>query len=90
MLEDFIQHNQFKESIARYQHHDPHLKKLKNIPFIYHSPLLDEENFHKPGIFIITGGRQVGKTTFLKQFILASLQKKKYTRKQYYSLPESL
>ncbi len=37
----------------------------------------NEKNFHNPGVYFITGGRQVGKTTFLKQFILHLLEKKK-------------
>lgn len=75
MYEDFALHNQFKESITRFEKHDPHLKKISNLPLIYHSPLLNEPCFHGPGIYLITGGRQVGKTTFLKQFILNLLQK---------------
>ena len=43
---------------------------------IYHSPLLVEQTFDIPGIYLITGGRQIGKTTFLKQFILKILNQK--------------
>jgi predicted AAA+ superfamily ATPase len=76
MLEELAIHNQFKESIDRYRDHDPHLKRLKDQPFVYHSPLLEEPKFHQPGIYLITGGRQIGKTTFLKQFILDLLIKR--------------
>jgi predicted AAA+ superfamily ATPase len=77
MFEEFAIHNQFKESLIRYSKHDPHLKKINALPIIYHSSLLTEPNFHNPGIYVITGGRQVGKTTFLKQFILHLLAEKK-------------
>lgn len=77
MNEEFIIHNQFKESLSRYRHHDPHLKKIKGLSLVYHSPLLEESKLHNPGIYLITGGRQVGKTTFLKQFILRLLEKRK-------------
>ena len=77
MFEEFAVHNQFKESLFRYQRKDPHLKKLKSLPLVYYSPLLNEPDFNNPGIYLITGGRQVGKTTFLKQFILKLLQKQK-------------
>lgn len=77
MSEEFVIHNQFKESLSRYRQHDPHLKKIKDLPLIYHSPLLEEFKLYNPGIYLITGGRQVGKTTFLKQFILRLLEKRK-------------
>ncbi len=70
MIDELDIHNQFKESLSRYQEYDPHLKRLKNMPLVYRSPLLDEPGFTNPGIYLITGGRQIGKTTFLKQFIL--------------------
>ncbi len=38
-------------------------------PFSYVSPLINAMEFLEPGILMITGGRQVGKTTFLKQFL---------------------
>ncbi|NQT28340.1 MAG: ATP-binding protein [Candidatus Omnitrophica bacterium] len=77
MSEEFVIHNQFKESLSRYRQHDPHLKKIKGLPLVYHSPLLEEPKLRNPGIYLITGGRQVGKTTFLKQFILGLLEKRK-------------
>ncbi|MGD2084841.1 MAG: ATP-binding protein [Candidatus Aminicenantes bacterium] len=77
LLDELEIHNQFKESIARFKENDPHLKRLKNLPLVYHSSLLDEQAFHTPGIYLITGGRQIGKTTFLKQFILKLLVQEK-------------
>ncbi|NIM18261.1 MAG: AAA family ATPase [Candidatus Aminicenantes bacterium] len=76
MFEELDIHNQFNESITRYKEHDPHLKRLSGLPLVYHSPLLDEPIFDIPGIYLITGGRQIGKTTFLKQFILKLLTEK--------------
>ena len=75
MIDELDIHNQFKESLTRYKKHDPHLKKLADLPLVYHSPLLEETVFHSPGIYLITGGRQIGKTTFLKQLILNLLKK---------------
>jgi hypothetical protein len=69
-------HNQFRESLSRYREYDPHLKRLKDLPMVYHSPLLAEQTFDTPGIYLITGGRQIGKTTFLKQLILKFLEQK--------------
>ena len=76
MLDELEIHNQFKESFSRYLDFDPHLRRLKEIPFIFESPLLTENPFHVAGIYQITGGRQIGKTTFLKQFIKHLLEKK--------------
>ena len=76
MLEELEIHNQFRESVARFNDHDPHLKRLKNLALVYHSPMLEEAVFDSPGIYLITGGRQIGKTTFLKQFILKLLTQK--------------
>jgi len=76
MLDEFEIHNQFKESFSRYLDFDPHLRRLKENPFIFESPLLKENPFHMAGIYQITGGRQIGKTTFLKQFIKHLLEKK--------------
>ncbi|MBL7072660.1 MAG: ATP-binding protein [Candidatus Omnitrophica bacterium] len=77
MFEEFLIHNQFKESVTRYRNFDPHLKKIKNLSFKYQSSLIDAPEFHIPGIYLITGGRQVGKTTFIKQLILKLLTKGK-------------
>lgn len=77
MFDEFLIHNQFKESIKRYKEFDPHLRKIKPLPFRYESSLINEPSLHIPGIYLITGGRQVGKTTFLKQFILSLLTKNK-------------
>ncbi|MFH1846289.1 MAG: ATP-binding protein [Candidatus Omnitrophota bacterium] len=77
MFEDFLIHNQFKESIIRYKDFDPHLKKIKGLPFKYQSSLINKPEFYIPGVYLITGGRQVGKTTFIKQFILMLLTEKK-------------
>src|SRR3990167_5038491 len=77
MIEQFEIHNQFWESIGRFKNFDPHLKKLENMPLRYRSPLIEEKTLTKSGIYVITGGRQVGKTTFLKQMILKLLEEKR-------------
>lgn len=76
MIEELDIHNQFKESLSRFKNFDPHLKRISNVPYVYRSPLLGEENFHSSGIYLITGGRQVGKTTFLKQFIVKLVEER--------------
>lgn len=46
---------------------DPHLSALAELPLVYRFPLLDRLPRTIPGVYSITGGRQVGKTTLLKR-----------------------
>jgi predicted AAA+ superfamily ATPase len=62
-------HNLFKKDIDLYIKNDPYLSGLKEYKYIFRSPLEKELPIHTPGIYIITGARQVGKTTFLKLLI---------------------
>lgn len=73
-FEHFEIHNLFKSSLDEFKARDPHLRRIASLPFNYLSPLAEAPNFKIPGIYLITGGRQVGKTTFLKQYILQLLE----------------
>ncbi len=75
-LEDFQIHNLFKYNISEFKARDAHLLRIAKLPFKYLSPLAQVSNFNEPGIYLVTGGRQVGKTTFLKQYILQLLEDK--------------
>lgn len=77
-FDDFQTHNLFKYSLAEFKARDPQLQRIAKLPFHYLSPLALEPNFKKPGIYLLTGGRQVGKTTFLKQYILQRLEKDRF------------
>ncbi len=48
---------------------DPHLRRLRAQPLIYRFPLLDRLPRNQPGIYTVGGGRQIGKTTLLKQWM---------------------
>lgn len=74
-FEKFSIHNQHWEGIARFADFDPHLRRLKGLPFVYESKLIDSFPYETPGVYVIGGGRQVGKSTFLKQSILSLLKK---------------
>jgi hypothetical protein len=43
-------------------------------PLPYRSPLLDRLKLLGPGVYSLTGGRQVGKTTVLKQWMAELLK----------------
>jgi len=61
----FASHNKHREDIDVFRKHDPHLERLRNQPLVYRFPLLDRLP-DEPGIYSITGGRQIGKSTLLK------------------------
>lgn len=69
MKDEFAVHNLFRESLERFRREDPQLRRAISQPFSYVSPLVQAPEFRQPGIFMLTGGRQVGKTTCLKQLI---------------------
>jgi len=64
----FSPHNAHLEDGAAFELLDPNLRHISKDPFVYQSPLLDELPA-EPGIYTVTGGRQVGKTTLLKQWM---------------------
>jgi predicted AAA+ superfamily ATPase len=45
-----------------WEEEDPHLKKMKSMPFHRPFPFIPE----KPGLYIIRGPRQIGKSSWLK------------------------
>lgn len=73
MKDELLIHNLFKNSISGFLSDDPSLKRADKQPFEYVSPLRDDLNFKQPGVFVLTGGRQVGKTTLIKQWIAGLL-----------------
>lgn len=66
---------------------DPHLIKLQGLPFIYRSSIERVLPIHTPGIYILTGGRQIGKSTLLKLIILRLLAEEGIAPEQIYYLP---
>ena len=52
---------------------DPTLRRIASEPLRFVSPLVGAMPLGKPGTYTLVGGRQVGKTTILKQSMLALL-----------------
>ena len=48
---------------------DPQLRELRRLPFAYRYPILAHLPVDEPGIYSITGGRRIGKSTVLKQWM---------------------
>ena len=65
----FQPHNTHSEEPAEFARLDPHLRRLARQPLVYRFPLLRQLPTREPGIYSVTGGRQVGKTTALKQWM---------------------
>ncbi len=72
--EYFLYHNKHLEGIESFRLHDPNLARLKRQPFTYQPPLIEQLPKHAAGIYTLCGGRQVGKTTLTKQWMLHLLQ----------------
>jgi len=82
----FLPHNaHLATGAAEFAARDPHLRRLAGQPLVYNSPLL-ERLPGREGIFTITGGRQIGKTTLLKQW-MARLLHQATSRHRYSSSP---
>jgi predicted AAA+ superfamily ATPase len=65
----FAPHNLHLESPGQFFSQDPHLKILSRQPLVWEFPLIPGLPVQLPGIYTVSGGRQVGKTTLLKQWM---------------------
>jgi len=73
MQAQFLFHNSHLEDPKKFAELDPQLRRLKRLTYVYHAPLIDELPIEIPGIYTLGGGRQIGKTTLLKQWMLKLL-----------------
>lgn len=78
----FSIHNLHHEDIQYFVQNDPQLRRLRNTPLVFRFPLIDELPDSTPGIYIVTGGRQVGKTTLLKLWMQHLLVERKLEASQ--------
>jgi predicted AAA+ superfamily ATPase len=65
----FLPHNQHWHSPEKFSSLDPNLLQLAEMPLVHQPDILQQLPMDIPGIYSITGGRQVGKTTMLKQWM---------------------
>lgn len=70
----FLIHNTHLEAPSHFADLDPQLRRLKSQPYRHESYLIDQLPTTQPGIYTIGGGRQIGKTTLIKQWMLKLLQ----------------
>jgi predicted AAA+ superfamily ATPase len=70
----FLYHNTHLEDPNRFAELDPQLRLLEHQKYVYHAPLLNELPKEISGIYTLGGGRQIGKSTLLKQWMLKLIQ----------------
>lgn len=87
MKDDFNIHNLFQKSLEEFDKFDPHLSRLINVPYIFHSLLETEIPMTTSGIYILTGSRQVGKSTLVKFIIRRLIAEKILPPENVYYLP---
>jgi uncharacterized protein len=71
----FQAHNTHLENAQEFATLDFNLRRLYAEPYVFKSKLLSELPTETPGIYTLGGGRQIGKTTLLKQWMERLLQK---------------
>ena len=69
MSANFDAYNLHRIKPEQYWELDNHLRVLSKQPYVYQHPLIAALPRDTPGIYTIGGGRQIGKTTLLKQWI---------------------
>lgn len=72
----FLAHNSHWLSPHDFTKRDPQLVYLSSLKYLYRWPLIDQFPTKEPGIYTLSGGRQIGKTTLLKQWMALLLQKR--------------
>ena len=65
----FLPHNSHLDNPGEFLQRDPQLRRLHQQKYQYRSSLLDELAGAPPGIYTLGGGRQIGKSTLLKQWM---------------------
>src|SRR3990167_11033477 len=74
MEKQYLIHNAHLNGLESFLEQDPHLAKLAASRYVYHSPLLEQLPIKIPGIYTLTGGGLVGKTTLMKQWMTKLLK----------------
>ncbi len=87
MLEKYLPHNSFKIDEKSFSSRDPHLLALSALKYQYSPHWWKTLSVSTPGIYILTGGRQVGKSTSCKLFIQHCIRQMLYPSDNILYLP---
>ncbi|MBI5527900.1 MAG: ATP-binding protein [Deltaproteobacteria bacterium] len=74
MIDEFRLHNLFLQSVEAFERDDPHLSSLHGLPIVHPLDWWRGLGVERPGVFILTGGRQIGKSTSTKLLIRHALR----------------
>ena len=70
MLENYKNHNRHWVNLDDFQNNDPHLNNLRDVEWIAQYEFNKKFPVDVPGIYTLSGGRQLGKSTCFKQQML--------------------
>ena len=87
MRDRFAVHNRFNGKISNFLEQDPHLLTLSQLTYQHSPDWWKNIPADAHGIYILTGGRQVGKSTSVKLWIAHCLKKKIFTPDHILYLP---
>lgn len=87
MLTAYLPHNLFKNSVEDFINNDPQLHALNQLEYQYSPNWWAQLSFNVPGIYILTGGRQIGKSTSCKLLIKHCLLEKIFAPEDILYLP---
>lgn len=87
MIEQYVRHNLFRESTEKFLREDPQLALLKGLAYVHPMDWWKNIDWRTPGIYLLTGGRQIGKTTSTKLLIKHALTKKLFAPQRIFYLP---
>lgn len=87
IIAKFQTHNLFWLNLSQFIEVDPHLMALSQLVYQYEHYWWSELGLETPGIYILTGGRQVGKSTSCKALIKHSLEKQYFNPENIFYLP---
>lgn len=69
-----LPHNLQWQGVPVFLRQDPALRRLRALPLVHEPALLTRLPLSTPGIYTLVGGRQVGKSTLLKQVVQRLLE----------------
>src|SRR3989338_8765886 len=87
MFDEYSNHNLFLKGMDLFLKHDPHLSPLSETPLVHPMDWWRKIDWQAPGIYLLTGGRQIGKTTSTKLLLKELLVTKRFPPQSIYYLP---
>lgn len=72
-----VYNSHITQGVEQFLNYDPQLSRLAKLPYAYQFPLVKRLPTIEPGIYTLGGGRQIGKSTLLKQWMAHLLVQQK-------------